>query len=206
LKVFLDSSILRHAVTHFGAVRQTSVDWGGRSFPVELHTSQPRTPRDPWLEKQIDAIGLLAGVARHGRLKLYISTELRMEAMGSGRGILPFSEASLFAGIPITHVAPPFQYSRLIVAWDDPKGRAKERTTKFFADASDSLLDSLRRVLGKENSADAFHILTAERADIAVFLTTDKRLRNSTTRLKPNTLRVKVLLPAELIELIADPA
>ena len=85
----------------------------------------------------------------------------------------------------------------------DKKGDAKARRKQFFASLTLPRLNELRGALGANKDADAFHILTAERAGLNVFLTDDGRLLQRIAGIKVE-LYVRVLSPAQLLDAVGN--
>ena len=152
------------------------------------------------LQEQIDALPRIAAFATAGRLQLFTSPELDFELWEGPPDGMRRTSLSLFQGVELHRAPAPFNYTRVVASYLDrpadptiPRpSDAKTRRRRFFATLNEPRFNELRRALGAKRAADAFHILTAERAGLSVFLTDDDSLLKRVARIKVD-LEVRVL-------------
>lgn len=202
MKVLVDASVLSDAVHLRPAQEIRTVEWGGVSQTWSAAVLEPKGPEAPWLQDQIDALPAIAAFAKAGHLQLYTSPELDVELWEGPPDAIRRTSLSLFEGVALAHAPAPFKYTRVVASYMDKKGDAKARRKQFFAGLSEPRLDELRRALGANKAADAFHILTAERAGLDVFLTNDRRLLNTLAHVKLK-VAVRVIAPVQLLEILS---
>lgn len=204
MKVLVDASVLSHAVRLRRAQQARTVEWGGGTYAWSASVLERKPAERAWLQAQIDAIPRIAAVAQGGSIELFTSPELDFELWEGPLDAMRRTALSLFQGVDLRRAPAPFTYSRLLVSYTDKPGDAKARRKQFlFANLSHPRLKQLSRELGSNKDADAFHILTAERAGLDVFLTDDRRLLNTVARMK-GSLGVRVLSPVQLLEVLAS--
>jgi hypothetical protein len=199
MKVLFDASVLSHAVRLRRSQQPRTVTWGGKLHEWSATVLQPKPSRTGWLQDQINALPAIAALARAGRIQPFTSPEIVLEVAEGPPDALWRTPASVFEGVPLERAPVPFEYTRVVASYTDKPGDAKMRRHRFFADLKEPRLDQLRRVLGPKKDADAFHILTAERAGLDAFLTDDRRVLNVIAR-STFELHVRVVSPVELIK------
>ena len=210
-EVLVDTSVLSHAVRFRRSQEDRTVEWGGAPRTWSATVLEPKPAEPGWLQEQIDALPRIAVFAREGRLQLFTSPEIDFELWEGPPDGMRRTSLSLFQGVELHRAPAPFNYTRVVASYldrpADPKIRrpsdAKARRQQFFASLSHPRLNELRRALGANKSADAFHILTAERAGLNVFLTDDGRLLKTVARIKVQ-LEVRVLSPVQLLDAVAS--
>jgi predicted nucleic acid-binding protein len=182
------------------------VTWGGqtRQWAAPVLKQKPKQAR--WLRAQIDASRRIAGLATSERIELFISAELEFELWCGPPDALRRTPLSLFEGVPIKRAPDPLHYGRIVALHADEPGDTKARWLEFLRSIDDRRLRELRAALGGNKDEDAFHILTAERAQMDVFLTNDRRLLNTVRRLKDIDLQVQVLSPVGLLRILDSAA
>ncbi len=200
MKILVDACVLGHAITTQPAKCVESINWGGRTFLVELPASHPVPHSTGWLGDQIDAIPRVAQAARDGYLELYIAAEVATELLPAPPDAIRRGPTHLFHGIKFKRCPDPFKYGRIVIAAFDTREQATSRLREFAESLSDPEIRQLDSVLGGNKAVDAFHILTAARARLDGMLTTDRKLINSFKNAVIRGMTVEVLSPRELAD------
>ena len=200
VKVLLDTSVLSHAVRLRRSLEAKTVTWGGRAHEWFAPVLEEKPPTDPWLQEQIEALSRIADLAKSGVVELFVGAGLEFELWAGPPDALRRTHLSLLEGVPLQRAPDPLQYGRVVASHADRGDDAKERWLEFLRGIADERFSELRRSLGGNKDADAFHILTAERAKLDVFLTNDKRLINTVRHSKELDTTVRVLSPTELLD------
>ncbi len=211
MKVLVDTSVLSHAVRLQRFQEARTVEWGGATRKWFATVLEPKPAEPGWLQEEIDALPRIAAFAREGRLQLFTSPEIDFELWEGPPDGMRRTSLSLFQGVELHRAPAPFNYTRVVASYldrpADPKIRrpsdAKARRRRFFATLNEPGFSELRRALGAKRAADAFHILTAERAGLSVFLTDDDSLLKRVARIKVD-LEVRVLAPTQLLDAVAS--
>ncbi|MEM9910376.1 MAG: hypothetical protein AAF922_06290 [Pseudomonadota bacterium] len=206
-RILIDSSVIGHGVTHESTWVSTGTElWGGE---VELETGYlARVPiHDPRKNNELlSSVQYLPGLVdltKRGLLELWTSPELLDERLSqpSGRysGYSLYSY-SLFRSIKLHTVRDP-DYSVTISGHQDLLPTVEDQRSRRLAGRQDPLFVSLVNALGAKSTQDAFHIATAERNGIPVFLTMDFRLLKNLQAQRRNSaissLRTRVLSPEQ---------
>jgi len=211
MKVLIDTSVLSHAVRLQRSEEARTVEWGGATRTWFATVLEPKPAEPEWLQKEIDALPPIAAFAREGRLQLFTSPEIDFELWEGPPDGMRRTPLSLFQGVELHRAPAPFNYTRVVASYldrpGDPKTRrpsdAKTRRRRFFATLNEPRFNELRQAVGTKRAADAFHILTAERAGLSVFLTDDESLLKRVARIKVD-LEVRVLSPTQLLDAVAS--
>ncbi len=180
--------------------------WGGQTHQWAAPVLKQKPKQELWLQEQIEASRRIAGLATSERIEFFISAELSFELWCGPPDALRRTPLSLFEGVPIKYAPDPLHYGRIVASHADKPGDAKARWLEFLRSINDRRLRELRAALGGNKDEDAFHILTAERAQMDVFLTNDRRLLNTVRRLKDVDLQVQVLSPVDLLRILDSAA
>ena len=200
VKVLLDTSVLSHAVRLRRSLEARTVTWGGKEHEWFAPVLEEKPPTDSWLQEQINASSRVAGLANSGLVELFVSAELEFELWAGPPDALWRTRLSLLEGVTLQRAPDPLQYGRVVASHADRGHDAKERWLAFLGGITDERFTELRNCLGGNKDADAFHLLTAERATLDVFLTNDKRLINAVRHSKELDTTVRVLSPTELLD------
>ena len=202
VRVLIDVTVRYHAVTHETAWVQPS-PYTGYAARVPVH----RADTDTLEFRNIKYLAGIAELARTGHLDLLSSAELENEEFRQpsdrfrGYG---YSDHSLFSGLRLEsvdgHAFPSLGLNLLGLpsAKEQQRARLREHERTFLE------YGALVKALGRKNSADAWHLFTAERHGLFCYLTMDfafvatmkAQARNPAVR----ALRTLVLTPAELAE------
>ncbi|CDT63734.1 conserved hypothetical protein [Vibrio coralliirubri] len=202
--LLVDNTVLFHGVTHETAWISNGVKkWGDTEIETGLLSRIPVHERG-FKGREYASIKFLPSIidlAKRGVLELCLSDELKDEQwtqpMGRFQGYGMFDN-SLFKGVDMRIIHDP-DYAFVISA----HSRSLEEQRKDrLASKSDPLYHDLIRVLGKKNSQDIWHIVTAERNGCYCFLTMDFKLVKNVEAQKNNpvvkSLTTKVLTPEQL--------
>ncbi|MGF1693962.1 MULTISPECIES: hypothetical protein [Photobacterium] len=202
--ILVDNTVLFHGVTHETAwVSNGKKKWGD----TEVETgSLSRIPvhEEGCEGREYTSIKYLPSIidlARREVLELCLSDELKDEQltqpMGRFRGYGIF-DSSLFKGLNMRVIHDPDYTFAIGAGCRSLEEQRKDR----LASKLDPLYRDLIDVLGKKNSQDIWHIVTAERNDCYCFLTMDFRLVKNLEAQKNNpvvkSLKTKVLTPEQL--------
>lgn len=205
-KVLIDNATIAHGVTHETArVYSGKQKWG--DIEIESYTTA-RIPvhddrDDGDAARSVRYLPGIASLARGGHISLYISDELLDEQWTQpvgrfrGNGIFDFN---LFSKVKLQRIPDP-DYRFVVGPSHLGYKSLKEQRKKRLEAKSDSLYQDLLQVLGKNNSQDIWHIVTAERNDCYCFLTMDFRLIRNLKAQRNNpvvaSLKTKVLTPED---------
>ena len=208
-RVFVDTVILKYAKDRLDRLflANESINWGGQMFSVPVHSPGTLLPNrklevDQYRESEL--LRPIAELAKLGRIEILVGREvifesLRRRNMDGGDGH--------FYGAPVTTVAPPFQYGRVIVG-------GQETQVDFVKSLRIPRLDQLAvacgamqgKTINANQLMDAFHVYCAEAANATHFLTADRGLVNLIKHHRRFPPRVKAVLPSQLLnELEAMP-
>lgn len=201
--VYVDANVFQISVTHRPSDVARHVLWGGRLHKWLTRVMTAWHPRQAWLREQAAALPYVGEQARRGQLRLLTGPEVRCETFFLKHGQLAWTGASTFAGAAVEVVDPPFYLDRVFIAHSDQRGDAAARRDFALSRTDDARFNELKRAAGGNKDADAYHIRCAEHAQADVFLTTDKRLKNSLVNQKLVSLRTTLLYPTELVALLA---
>jgi hypothetical protein len=154
-----------------------------------------------WLQYEINALPRIAELARMGRFELCINTEVDFE-LAWLPPVIP--ELSVFNGLCLRRIPDPFFYGRIVASPYLACKELDDLRQKIFAARFDERFNKIKQAAGGNKNADAFHILSAERAGVEYFVTADKRLINSLRNQRRVQLGVKVVFPSELLHHACD--
>jgi len=208
--VFLDTSALRHAADRriVPTTYQKTITWGGRQHAVELVRWTAIDPNRKLAEefrKQLLLLPLFAHLSRCGRLALVTHHEVHWELAG-----LPPSHDSrgLFYGAELGDAPDPFHYGRVLAG---PLFDADTAWLRILSEINDPDFLRLQKLTGARQGdviighqmLDAFHLLTAERAHVDFFLTTDLGLVRAARSQRRHAAKVAVVDPKGLLGALA---
>ena len=130
------------------------------------------------------ALRFIAALAKEGKIELQMQGEVFHELMG-----LPgaMDDSPLFHGAPITTVAGPVQYGRIVA-----DGFGTDYQYEFLVSLTHSRFQALQKVCGafqghgrplhRNQLIDAFHVWCAESSRATYFLTHDDKLVSALNR------------------------
>jgi hypothetical protein len=207
--IFLDAQVLRFAVFEKPAMTKQTVRWGDLTITqdvagVPVPSRTRREGNEALLQYEIDCIPKLAELTRLGRFEPYINTEVDFEIAWLDLGALINTELSFFHGITLRKVPDPFPYGRIVASSHHTVKELDELRQHIFATDFDERFNEIKQAAGGNKNADAFHILSAERAGLEYFVTVDKKLINSLRHQRRVQLSVKVVYPSELLHQACD--
>jgi hypothetical protein len=203
MKILIDRSIERYAVTHDTRMVPHTVKWGPHISTVSVaqRTRKQPGPSDVFIIEQLPYLVSLCNVARQGNLEFCTSFELEREALrqrSCAQGLLGID---FFLGIRMTRVPCPAQRESFSGIIDPLAYFGKEEQLKFLRGIQHPRFLLLRKLLGDAQLADAFHLWTAEEASLDVFLTMDKKFRNNVYNQRNEVKSsVSVIAPKEVCE------
>jgi hypothetical protein len=199
ITIFLDAMILRFAVAEEPATTKQTIRWGDCDVTLDISTTAPRTRLEGWIQYEIDCLPQIAELVRCGQLEPCINNELRLEVACLKFGGLVASELSVFHGIRFRALHNPFPYSRIVASAHHSSKELDDMRESVFASDFDRRFNDIKQAAGGNKNADAFHILSAERAAVDYFVTTDKALINSLRNQQRVQLALKLVYPSELL-------
>lgn len=225
-KVLLDTSVYRRTTLTRSVVVPASVEMGGIETEICLLKLDSVEFNGPRLT-DVRALKAICDFARKGGLKFFISMELHQEYLNgtdNARGV----EGDLLAGLDVQWVDVPIERSRFsqfgseayarketrieFCKWLRSFGKRKEKFPILGVSGvplSEYELESVAE-LGRfaelceqmepndEKMLDAFHLWTAERAEIPYFLTYDVRFLNFMSQTSRAKLKAEPILPDDL--------
>ena len=202
-KIFFETSIWKYSFDRVPRLlpNRAKIEWGGKDVEFDafcFFTYLPNAKLDVKMKKEIMLLRPIAELARNEKIELMTSIEVFEEywnipgSFGSG--------PSCFDNVPITHVAPPFNYSRTV--------GGKKVLISFLKRVNIERFKELQVACGayqgkngiNENQLlDAYHIYSAESAKVDYFLTGDKKLIRVLKHHKKYSPSVKIVLPSTLM-------
>ncbi len=191
--------ILRFAVAEEPSLRKQTVLWGDRDVSADIATTIPRARREDWLQYEIDYLPQIANLIREGRIEACVTAELRLEVACLKFGGLVTTEYSIFHGLHIRALPPPFPYQRIVASAFHTSEELDSLRESVLRTNFDKRFNELKAAVGGNKNADAFHILSAERAGVDYFLSADRRLINSLRNQRAVIPTVKIAYPSEFL-------
>ncbi len=223
-RALLDVSVFRLGFT--SQVVRVPLGRDGRGPDVLGITRKPSLPPDQrWRQEQIEAMPTLVTLVRHGQLRLFMYTELDLEAMkgtyvGTG-GII----GDLFRGLAFEDVPAAIGRSKLqqmsldeyakketfinfckyLLGLDYASIQARPGFLRRFTEFEQENfrhLDRFKRIcsaLTENHYPDAFHLWTAEASGIGYFLTADRAFTNALTMTSRVPLPTRPMSPSDLL-------
>lgn len=187
LKVFIDTNVLK---------------WGLLNEPEIL---QKQVSERDFLLREVSAIRTVIGLARAQKLILFENMENTIEKMWTtnfrkNRGI-----GDLLNGVKIEYVEPPYFHARVLGGLGFSKQQATDLLNSSFKNCKIARFVEIKSALGNNKNADAYHIYSAEKAEMDYFLTMDKKLLNSARSQKKIRFVTEILYPSELAKRMAFP-
>lgn len=202
LRVLLDPSVRRNAVTHKTVLQKETVQWGETTQSLEMakRCAFPPRPDEKFRKEQIPYIAALLGMVADGMIALFKTPEIRMEDMRNKIPDRGYLGLDLLDGVSLSMASSPME--RLIVysGFGDSIGTTKEEQITFFKTVKEDRYVELRNLVGNAHLGDIFHFWTAEVNQIDVYLTMDKRfIRVFRKSVKPKIdSQTDTLTPKEL--------
>lgn len=204
LRILVDSTILHHAVTHeTGWISTGTSLWGGKhpidtGYLARIPVHHPKTDRREYHD--IKFLAGLINLSRTGHVKLFTSVELaaeqeyqpprRFRAIGMfDFTLLQQHQLECVDGSPWTLVLSQFE-------------RGREAQSRRLDSKEDAMYHSLVKILGRKNSQDTWHLLTAEKYQLDFYLTMDYSFIENIKAQRKNklvqSLATRVVTPAIL--------
>lgn len=213
-KIFVDTCVVKCAAdTRLEFIpKEQKLNWGGIEQTVLIHN--PVLVNDNWKQffrdnnktRLWDSIctRFMAAFEKKGIIELCWHTETIWEHAGLKRTL---NLNGKFHGAELKHVGNPFPYSRIIVGGNEIN--RIDHQFEFYKSIKNNRYNELKRVTNvhaqvKENRiknqmADAFHILCAEKSECDHFVTIDYNLEKSVRKSTVKTL-VNITTPSKLIK------
>lgn len=213
-KIFVDSCVVKCAAdTRLEFIpKKQKLNWGGTEQTVLIHNpvlvndNVKQFYKDNNRKRFIDSIctRFMAAFEKKSIIELCWHTETIWEHAGLQRTL---NENGKFHGAELKHVDNPFLYSRIIACGNEIN--RIDHQFEFYKSIKNNRYDELKRVTNvhaqvKENRiknqmADAFHILCAEKSGCDHFVTIDYNLVKSVRRSTVKTL-LNITTPFGLIK------
>lgn len=204
-RILIDNTLLGHGITHETAWLDTGkAQWGdveidtGYAVRIPVHSEQDNSRE----ARSVRCLPGIVNLTKRGLITLATSSELQDEQLPhpkgryAGYGIFDYS---VFQGLPIEAIEDQ-EYS-VIISPSPGVPSLKEQRHKRLNKKTDPLYLDLVKVLGQNNSQDAWHIYTAERNECYCFLTMDFALIRNVRAQAGNkiirSLRTKIITPEE---------
>jgi len=204
ISALIDRNIERYAVTHKTTLVSRVIRWGPLDVNAEVaeRVHQPPEPHEVFRLEQLPYLAALCALARHGRVRLFTSFELRMERLRQ-KGTCPgYLGLDLLRDVPLYSVRSPVERSLVIAPTRNRRiGISKDEQIQFFMSIQHPRFHRLRRVIGDAHIADTFHLWTAEESGLEAFVTMDKAFWNVATGEKRKIASpTSVVTPQELCQ------
>ncbi len=211
-KVYLDTTVLKFSATELPRFqpRETSINWGGKTFDVTVHDFIEVNPNDlipnTELKAEADLLPRLADLGKLGVVEYIMCNETIWESWG-----LPNmdSKSGIFYGVPINTGQAPLEYGRIVVGGDTSP---RKRQYDFLCSIRHPRFLELQKMTGAYQGnqplshnqlLDTFHLWSAEHNDCEFFLTLDFKVIK-VLGLSPRKSRAQAVRPSELISLLED--
>ena len=152
------------------------------------------------LKKEITAIHALVQFAKIGKINLFRNMENDLEKMWSTNFIDNRKIGELLNGINFAYIDPPYYHARVVAGGDLSKEALIKLREHSFDVCQIERFVNIKKALGGNKNADAYHIYNAEVANIEYFITVDKKLLNSSRNQNQISFLIKILYPSECVE------
>lgn len=178
--VLIDRNIQRNAVTHVSVEKPRTIRLGDRDFTIHVLERQADPPRDDetFRKEQLPYLATVTELARAGRLRLFSGFELKMEEIRQSARNVGYLGLNMLEGIKVTVLRAPIERTIVLSAFDGSFGATEEEQMDFFRSIKDKRFCEMRAVVGDAHMDDAFHLWSAEVANLDGFLTMDRRFLN----------------------------
>jgi len=194
---------IRFGLQQEPSTRAQEVEWAGETYKLEVYAEKPRRKLDGWIQDEIALLPSVVELIKTGLVEPFISHEVRMELANLKFGGLLQSDLGIYHEVEFKMAPDPFPYQRVIASGFDHLA-GQDGLNQLYASNFDLDFVKLKKELGGNKDGDAFHILTAERAEIEFFLTMDRRLINSFRNQCKSKLNVSPVMPSELIKHVEE--
>jgi hypothetical protein len=181
-KVFIDTNMLK---------------WGLLSDSKILQKQPKETVL---LLKEVPAIRTIIELARKKKITLYENMENTIEKMCTTNFRQNREIGNLLNGVKIEYVVPPYYHARILGGLGLNKQQLSNIRDFSFKNCKIRRFVEIKSTLGNNKDADAYHIYSAEKAEMDYFLTMDKRLVNSARNQRVIKFIVEILYPSELVQ------
>ena len=210
VSVFLDTNFQKGAIDLRWIKEPRQIHWGDITQEVEIEIVRPRPPRpsnEAWLRAELASIPEIGEAARREEIACFDNQEVRFELNKLYYGGLVRSRMSALHGVTIKKVPPPLPKRAVVFGVGETWKQQKRLWVSWLRSCADPRYAELRAALSTEGTlaentlVDLYHLYSAEKAGLDIFLTLDKKslvkpLRNQ-NQIK---LGVRVLYPSELLD------
>ncbi len=202
MKVLIDRNIEISAITHKTLLTPQVIRWGPREQTIDLAQRAHFPPRadESFRAEQLPYLSTLCNFAKEGKLHFFTSDEIRMQRLRQKGRCEGYLGINLLRDVHVESVRCPVQ--RLILFGPTESiGTTKKEQTEFFQSIQHPRFLQIRSAAGEAHIDDAFHLWTAEEAELDVFLTMDQRFwRVVNQKKKIINSPIPVMTPRELGE------
>ena len=209
LKVLLDPSVRRNAISHKTILEPKTIEWGDITQTLHVAQRQEFPPRqdEVFRREQIPYIAALRDLVKNGQISLCTSHEIRMEDMRNKMPDRGYLGLDLLEGIQLELIRSPVDRTIVFSGFGDHVGVTKKAQLEFFEGVTDPRYVELRELINNAHLGDLFHFWTAEVNGLDVYLVMDNRfLRPFRKSVEPKIDTVtSVLTPKELCERLGVP-
>lgn len=207
-KVFLDTNVFKFSTTEQVRLvpRRTKVDWGPKSFELDLHDFKTLNPNDKIrnaeLKAETNLLEKVAEAVKRGSCTAVTHFEVVSETWG-----LPGMDTRTgrFYRAPIGSVVGPIRYSRPVFS---PFHNEEELLRQVLENIAHPRFDELQRITGAYQGAnkknlnqllDAFYVWCAEFEACDYFLTLDFKLIRLVSKSAKRPKILKLVTPSVLL-------
>ena len=183
--------------------------WGDITQEVETEAVRPRPPRpsnEAWLQSELDLVPEIGEAARREEIMCFDNQEVRFELHNLRYGGLVRSRMSALHGVTIGKIPPPLPERAVVFGGGASLKQQKKLWVTWLRSCTDPRYAELRSALSNlgtlaDNTlVDLYHLYSAEKAGLDIFLTLDKNSFAEPLRSQGQTkLGISVLYPSELL-------
>lgn len=204
LKVLLDPSVRRNAVTHRTVLEPQTIQWGDITQTLEIAKRRafPPRPDEKFRIEQIPYIAALHEMVRNRQIRLYKSPEIRMEDIRNRFPDRGYLGLDLLEGVHLELAKSPFERTIVFSGFGDHVGVTKGEQLAFFRSIDAERFVELRMLINDAHLGDMFHFWTAEMNELDIYLVMDNRFLNPFRHsVEPKiSTATSILTPRELCE------
>ena len=168
-----------------------------------MRSRPPRPSNEAWLQSELDLVPEIGEAARREEIVCFDNQEVRFELNNLRYGGLVRSRMSALHGVTINKVPPPLPERAVVIGGGASWEQQKKLWVSWLRACADPRYAELKSALGTlaENTlVDLYHLYSAEKARLDIFLTLDKNSLVEPLRCQNRTKPgVSVLYPSELL-------
>jgi len=179
--------------------------WANRVVTLNVATPVPRNLRNQTKEQSeatYEALKLIGGMAKKGRVLLYESDEVLLERLNFRPATLSGTEFDTFQGVPHQRARAPLTRT-FVIDWRYTPEAARASWHEFLSRIKHPRFLKLLKATGGSHAADLYHLWEAEHNGLEYFITLDRKFVNAVTRPKPLDTPVKICTPEQFVQALS---